>query len=198
MRMGIIGTAVGATRELRQAIELFLSDPELKQIIYLGEDDAITQVVTHFAHEQLSDEEFLRRGVELACHGSAAAIRQLLQADQEAQRLSLLRRLPEPPACAIEMLDKWIILAVHDKAVLEEDDVANAHVIVYGHAEKAHYKRFGPRSFLTPGPLSQGLVGSVGLRPDGALELNLLDLDGSKVLTESLAPAAVGKVVIAS
>jgi hypothetical protein len=198
MRMGIIGTAVGATRELRQAIELFLSDPELKQIIYLGDDDAITQVVSLFAQEQLSEEDFLRRGVELACRGTSAAIRQLLEADQDAQRVSLLRRLPEPPACAIEMLDKWIILAVHDKAVLEEEDVANAHVIVYGQAEQADYKRFGPRSFLTPGPLSKGLVGSVGLRPDGALELNLLDLDGATVLAESLAPTAVGKVVIAS
>lgn len=198
MRMGIIGTAVGATRELRQAIELFLADPQLKQIVYLGDDDAITQVVAHFAHEQLSEEEFLRRGVELACHGNSEAIRQLLQADREAQRVSLMRRLPEPPACAIEMLDKWIILAVHDKAVLEEDDVANAHVIVYGQAEEADYKRFGPRSFLTPGPLSKGLVGSVGLRPDGALELSLLDLDGATVLRESLAPAVVGKVVVAS
>jgi len=198
MRMGIIGTAVGATRELRQAIELFLADPELKQIVYLGDDDAITQVVTHFAHEQLSEEEFLRRSVELACHGSPDAIRQLLEADREAQRVSLLRRLPDPPACAIEMLDKWIVLIVHDKAVLDEDDVANAHVIVYGQADEANYKRFGPRSFLTPGPLSKGLVGSVGLRPDGTLELQLLDLDGVKVLSESLAPAAAGKVVVAS
>ena len=198
MRIGIIGTALGATRELRKAIELFLADPQLKQIVYLGDDDAMTQVVSHFAHEQLSEEEFLRRGVELACHGSAAAVRQLLEADRDAQRVSLLRRLPEPPAIAIEMLDKWIVLVVHDKAVLEEDDVANAHAIVYGHAEEAAYKRFGPRSFLTPGPLDKGLVASVGLRPDGALELNLLDLNGVMVRSESLAPSVVGKVVISS
>jgi len=198
MRMGFIGTALGATRELRQAIELFLDDPQLKQIVYLGDDDAITQVVSHFAHEQLSEDEFLRRGVELACHGSADALRQLLEADRAAQRVSLLRRLPEPPALAIEMLDKWIVLAVHDKAVLEEDDVANAHVIVYGHAEEADYKRFGPRSFLTPGPLNKGLVGSVGLRQDGSLELNLLDLNGRTMRSESVSPAAVAKVVVAS
>jgi hypothetical protein len=96
------------------------------------------------------------------------------------------------------MMEKWIILAVHDKAVLEEDDVANAHVIVYGEAPEAAFKRFGPRAFLTPGPLYKGRVGSIGLRPDGSLELAILDLQGATVLSESIAPAAVAKVVISS
>jgi hypothetical protein len=197
MRIGIIGKADGATQDLRTAIELFLSDPHLKQIVYLGEDDAITQVAATFANEHLGEEEFLRRGAELACHGSADAIERLLHADREAQRVSLLRRLPAPPACAIEMLEKWIVLAVHDKAILEEDDVANAHVIVYGEAPEAAFKRFGPRSFLTPGPLHKGRVGSIGLRVDGGLELALLDLQGATVLSESISPS-VAKVVIAS
>jgi hypothetical protein len=95
------------------------------------------------------------------------------------------------------MLEKWIILGVHDKAVLEEDDVANAHVILYGEAPEANIKRFGPRSFLTPGPLDKGLVGSLNLRADGALELSLLDLQGKVWVTESVAPA-LAKLVVAS
>jgi hypothetical protein len=197
MRLGIIGKAEGALPELRQAIELFFRDPELKQIVYLGEDDAIIEVAALFAGEQLDEEAFLRRGVELACQGSSDAIERLLAADREAQRVSLLRRLPAPPACAIEMLERWIILAVHDKAVLEEDDVANAHVIVYGEAPEAAFKRFGPRSFLTPGPLRKGLVGSISLRPDGGIEIALLDLQGATVLNELVTPA-LGKVVVTS
>jgi hypothetical protein len=195
MRMGIIGPAAGARDALRKAIELFLSDRELKQIIYLGEDGAIEDVVTEFAREQLDDDAFLRRGVELACSGSADDIEGLLAQDREAQRVSLLRRLPDPPACAIEMMEKWIILAVHDKAVLEEDDVANAHVIVYGRAPEADFKRIGPFSFLTPGPLHKGKVGSIALREDGGLELSLLDLGGAAVLRESISPA-IAKVVV--
>ncbi|MEY4580507.1 MAG: hypothetical protein RL701_5210 [Pseudomonadota bacterium] len=197
MRLGIIGKADGALSELRQAIELFFRDPELKQIVYLGDDDAITEVAALFAGEQLDEEAFLQRGVELACQGSSDAIERLLQADREAQRLSLLRRLPAPPACAIEMLERWIILAVHDKAVLEEDDVANAHVIVYGEAPEAAFKRFGPRSFLTPGPLNKGRVGSIHLRPDGGIDIALLDLQGATVLNELVTPA-LGKVVVTS
>src|SRR5258708_3290341 len=106
MHMGIIGPAEGAHDELRQAIALFLPDPQLKQIIYLGEDGAIERAVAEFAREQLDEDTFLRRGVELACPGSADAIEQLLEEARQAQRLSLPRRLPEAPACAIEMLER--------------------------------------------------------------------------------------------
>jgi hypothetical protein len=188
MRMGIIGPAEGAHDELRRAIALFLPDPDVKQIIYLGEDGAIERMVAEFEREQLDQDTFLRRGLELACSGSAVEIEQLLEEDRKAQRLSLLRRLPDAPACAIEMLERWIILAVHDKAVLEEDDVANAHVIVYGRAPEADYKRIGPFSFLTPGPLQGGRVGSIALRDDGGLDLALLDLHGAPLLHEAISP----------
>jgi len=198
MRLGIIGTAqAGTLEQLRSAVELFFRDPQLKQIIYLGEDAALDEVAAQLAHEQLDETAFLQRGVELACHGTADALEQLLRADRESERLSVLRRLPEPPACAIEMLEKWIVLAVHDKAVLEEDDVANAQVIVYGRADEAAFKRFGPRVFLTPGPLHKGCVGSVSLRGDGSLDIAILDLEGTTLQSESIAPAT-GKVVVTS
>jgi len=197
MRIGVIGAAVDSERELHQAIELFLADPLLKQILYLSEDDAISRAVGQFSHENLSEEGFLTRAVGLACHGSADEIDELLEADRQAQRVSLLRTLPPKPACAIEMLEKWIILGVHDKAELEEDDVANAHVILYGESSEANIKRFGPRSFLTPGPLAKGWVGSLNLRSDGALDLALLDLQGKILVSESVS-AALAKLVVAS
>jgi hypothetical protein len=197
VRMGIIGRADDAQPQLRRAIEFFLSDPEIKQIMYLGEDTAIDDVVADFARENIDEDEFLRRGVELACGGTPQAIESLLAADRETQRLSLLRRLPAPPARTIEFLEKWIVLAVHDKAVLDEDDVANAHVIIYGKADTADFKRFGPRTFLTPGPLVQGRIGRVSLRSDGGLEVSLLDLDGNSLLRESF-PPTLAKLVVAS
>jgi hypothetical protein len=197
MRIGIIGQAGKSADDLRRAIDLLLTDPQIKQIIYLGEDDAVDAVLHEFARESLGEDEFLRRGAELACAGSADDIEGLLAEDRAAQRFSLLRRLPEPPARAIEMLEKWIVLAVHDKAILDEDDVANAHVIVYGKAPEADFKRFGPRSFLTPGPLTRGRIGRIALRPDGGLEVALLDLQGNPVLRESISPA-LAKIVVTS
>jgi hypothetical protein len=195
MRIGIIGQAGESAEELRRAIDLFLTDALVKQIIYLGDDNAIEAVVNDFARESLGEDEFLRRGAALACAGSANEIEGLLAEDRAAQRLSLLRCLPKPPARAVEMLEKWIVLAVHDKAILDEDDVANAHVIVYGKSDEADFKRFGPRSFLTPGPLARGRVGRIALRTDGGLEVALLDLQGNSVQRESLSPA-LAKVVV--
>jgi len=197
MRIGVIGPASKPSDDLKRAVELFLADPEIKQIIYLGTDGAAEAVVSDFSRGQLTESEFLQQGAELACTGSPEQIEQLLAQEIAAQRLSRVRRLPDPPARAIEMLEKWIVLAVHDKAILDEDDVANAHIIVYGKSAEADFKRFGPRSFLTPGPLSRGRVGRMTLRGDGGLDVALLGLDGQHVLRESMAPTLV-KMVVAS
>jgi hypothetical protein len=197
MRIGVIGPASKSHDDLRRAVELFLADPDIRQIIYLGVDGAAEAVVAELGAGQLTETEFLARGAELACHGSAEEIDRLLAQEIAAQRLSRVRRLPDPPARAIEMLEKWIVLAVHDKAILDEDDVANAHVIVYGKSPEADFKRFGPRSFLTPGPLSGGRIGRMTLRSDGGLDVALLDLDGQHIRRESMAPT-LAKMVVAS
>lgn len=195
MRIGVIGQASKDVRELRKALELLLADPEVKQVIYLGMDGAVEDAVRSWSGESLGEDEFLSRAVTLACEGEADQIDALLSEDRATQRLSAVRKLPDPPARAIEMLDKWIVLAVHDKAVLDEDDVANAHVIVYGKASEADFKRFGPRSFLTPGPLGKGKVGRLTLRDDGNLEVALLDLSGTELLREEIS-LATAKVVV--
>jgi hypothetical protein len=197
MRIGVIGQAGNAKRELRKAIELLLADPEVRQVIYLGMDGSIEEVVGELAEQILSADDFFARAVDVACQGDAAAISDLLAQHNSVQRLSAIRKLPEPPARAIEMLEKWIVLGVHDKAILDEDDVANAHVIVYGKANDADFKRFGPRAFLTPGPLAKGKVGLLSLLPEGGLELALMDLDGQTLRKEEIS-AAAGKVVVTS
>lgn len=185
-RMGLIGPAGDAKAELERAIDQLLADPNVRRILYLGADGAIERVAAAFARTRLEQDEFLRRAAELACAGSPDEIAELLAEERASSRLSLVRKLPEPPARAIEMLDKWIVLAVHDKAVLDEDDIANAHIIVYGRAEESVLKRFGPRCFFAPGPLAAGKLGCLDLMPDGHVELHLLGLDGAPLETETL------------
>ena len=76
------------------------------------------------------------------------------------------------------MLEKWIILGVHDKAMLEEDDVANAHVILYGEPLKPTSSALDRALFHARAVGEKGLVGSLNLRADGALDLALLDFQG--------------------
>jgi len=197
MRIGLIGPALDSKPKLERALELLSGDGAMRQIIYLGGDDAAGQVVAARARVGLDADTFLRRAAQLAPRGSADEIVQLLAEERNTSRLGLIRRLPEPPARAIEMMDKWIVLAVHDKAVLDEDDISNAHIIVYGRAEEASLDRFGPRCFFTPGPLSLDQLGCLELMPQGHVEVRLLDLDGNLLWSEPLY-ASGGKLVVSS
>jgi hypothetical protein len=203
MRIGLIGPATNRNaqgkKELRKALEFLLVDAEVQQAIYFGVDDSIDAVVGNWAGEIMggtADEDaFLTRAATLAVEGTPEAIAGLLNADTFARRLGLVRKLPQAPARAIEMLDKWIVLGVHDKAVLDEEDIANADVIVYGKADASHLKRFGPRAFFTPGPLSAGNVGMLELMADGQLEVSVYDLTGTPVWSETLQSRAAKLVV---
>jgi hypothetical protein len=195
LRMGLIGPAGEDDAELERALELLIADPAMRRILYLGNDGAIERVATAWSRARLEQEEFLRRAAELCCAGSPDEIAQLLAEEREGGRLALIRNLPEAPARAIEMMDKWIVLAVHDKAVLDEDDIANAHIIVYGRAEEASLKRFGPRCFFTPGPLSAGKLGCLELMPEGHVEVRLIGLDGRTLFSDSLQTVGAKLVV---
>lgn len=201
MRLGLIGPANGsgedggAHPELERAIQLLMDDPEVRQVLYLGVDGAADAVVERWSGRYIDDAQFLDRGAKLACSGSADEIQSLLSDQRRAARLWAIRRLPDPPARAIEMMDKWLVLAVHDKAVLDEDDISNAHIIVYGKSEEAGIKRFGPRAFFTPGPVGLGKLGLLELLPHGQLEMRVLSLDG-KVLMSETAKATTAKLVV--
>jgi hypothetical protein len=186
MRMGLIGPALNAHGELTRALESLLADPAIDRIVYLGADRAIDTADAARDQPRLAEADFLARAAELACSGSADALASLLSEERAKKRLHVVRKLPEPPARAVEMMDKWMVLAVHDKAVLDEDDIANAHIIVYGRADEAGIKRFGPRCFFTPGPLSAQRVGCLELMPEGQIEVRLLDLDGNTIFRETL------------
>lgn len=186
MRMGLIGPAAPGAPELARALALFGADEAVRRIVYLGADAAVDGLAEHRGGPGLPEDDFLTRAAALACQGSADEIGALLAQERGGGRVQLLRKLPEPPARAIEMMDKWIVLAVYDKAVLDEDDIANAHIIVYGRSEEPGLKRFGPRCFFTPGPLEGGKVGCLELMPQGHIEVRLLDLAGTVLFREAL------------
>jgi len=190
MRIGLLGPADGNAGLLREASEFLIGDAGVDQAIYLGNDDSIDRMVTSWARDIMNGEptedQFLASAVEAATDGSAADIERLLVADVAARRLSTIRKLPPPPARAIEMIDDRIILCVHDKAVLDEEDIANANVIVYGRSTGPDLKRFGPRYFFTPGPVTNGKVGVLESEPDGRLVVALYELTGAPIWREPL------------
>src|SRR5262249_46983284 len=136
MRLGLVGPASGDKETLREAMEFLLGDADVDKVVYLDPDVILDQVLGEWEEEILgekADEETtLRRVVELAQHGRPHEIAAFLAADAQLERLGDVCRIPPPPRRAVEIIDHRIILAVYDKAILDEEDIANAHLIVYG------------------------------------------------------------------
>lgn len=195
MRIGLVGPGTDAPNELERALTMLLEDATVRHVLYLGDDDAVDPLVAKWAGRGLDEDALLAQAAALAVNGSADEIAALLDADRAARRPLAVRKLPAPPSRAIEMLDRFIVLGVHDKAVLDEDDIASAHIIVYGKSDGPSLRRFGPRSFFTPGPVRSGHVGYLSVEPNGQCEVSIARLSGNVILRERLA-APSAKVVV--
>jgi len=196
MRIGLLGPT-DDDAAFREAALFLLGDAEADQVVFLGEGATAERAIRAWSAELGADPEaaFLDRAAALAPSGTPQQLFALLEQDAEVARLTAIRKLPPAPARAVEMLDDRMVLFVHDKAILDEEDIANAHLIVYGKASEADLRRFGRRAFFTPGPLAAGRVGVLESSEDG-VTVSLYDLSGVPLWREALAQAATKVTVV--
>jgi hypothetical protein len=195
MRIGLLGP--GEDEALfREAAGLLLGDADVEQVVYLGDGAFLEEATRRWVQELdvATDDAFLRRALDVAMSGSPDDVESLLARDTLTARLSHIRRLPPPPARAIELIDDRVVVFVHDKSVLDEDDIANAAVVVYGRAAEAGLRRFGKRLFVTPGPLQGRRVAVIEDERDGAF-VSLLDFSGRAVMREAMAAGSTKMTV---
>lgn len=190
MRIGLIGPAVAEESALlREAAEFLLADLGVDHALYLGNDEVVDAVARSWAADITGGDsrDFVARSLEVAVDGDPEAIDAFLSAEQQLARLAQLHTLPPAPARAVEMIDDRIVLAVFDKSVLDEEDIANAHLIVYGRSSERLLKRFGHRYFFTPGPLAGEEVGVIEVEEDGSILVATFAPSGVPVFREVLA-----------
>lgn len=195
MRIGLLGP--GEDEALfREAARLLLGDADVEQVVYLGDAAFLEAATSRWVRELdvATDDAFLRRALDVAMSGTADDVDALLARDALTARLAQIRKLPPPPARAIELIDDRVVVFVHDKAVLDEEDIANAAVVVYGRAPEASMRRFGKRLFVTPGPLSGRRVAVIEDERDGAF-VALLDFSGRAVTREAMAAGSTKMTV---
>jgi hypothetical protein len=180
MRIGLIGPSEEDPALLREAAEFLLGDAGVEQALYLGFEATLRKVTEAWSEQVMrgvaSEDRFLEQAAALALSDrEGQALGALIERDHERSRLDALHCLPPPPARGVELFDDKVVLFVHDKASLDQEDIANAFVIVYGRSKQAAVHRFGPRTFCTPGPLKQGCVMVLEREPEGHLAIGQFD-----------------------
>ncbi|MCA9601217.1 MAG: hypothetical protein R3A78_11360 [Polyangiales bacterium] len=190
MKLAFVGPSEGDTDALHRMVERLLMHFEVDKVVYLGLDDTLDRVMGAWAESVFpggnDERQLVDAAARLACAGSPGDIDAFLAADRLLERLRAVRRLPSETARAVEMVDDRIVTVVYDKAMLNEEDIANSSVLVYGKAAEPFVKRFGPRCFFTPGPLSHGRFGLVELDAEDQVFLGLFDTHGQPEWREAV------------
>src|SRR5262249_4916695 len=109
-------------------------------------------------------------------------------------RLKVFVSLPSGSRRTIEILDGRVVLLVHDKATLDEEDIAAATLLVFGKSSEPMIRRAGSRIFVSPGPIAVAGGGSA-LLDDGAggVRIEIINSAGQVTVHDPLAGTALSK-----
>lgn len=177
MRLALLGPADGNVEALSGAARLVLDRREVDRAVYLGVDGALEALIgrwaTDLVGEDPSEEGVFARAVRSSLQGSPEEIDRYIAAERERGRLRLFESLPEPGTRVIEMLGGALVVMIYDKALLDEEDMLPARVLVFGRSRSPIVKQVGQRWFLSPGSFAE---------PAGGLMI-LEDLDEGVILT---------------
>jgi hypothetical protein len=186
MRLGLIGTADGDLEGLARAAEVLLNGARVTRAIYLGIDAALETVVARWAESLVgsdpSDEAIWTRARDVVGRGTAE-IDEFVRNERARLRLRALEALPPGGLRSVEMFGDRMIVLIHDKAMLDEEDIFPASFLVFGKSDAPLIRQIGVRWFLSPGRI--GCVGGGALVVDDASgDVEVEVIDGNGVTTQ--------------
>jgi hypothetical protein len=201
MRLGLLGPANGDLAQLARCAEFLLNDAKVARAIYLGADNALEDMVALWAEWLVgpnpSDEGVWERALIAATGGSPDQIDAFVRAERARLRLKSLERLPPDELRTVEMFGDRVAVLIHDKALLDEEDIFSATFLVYGRSDGPLVKQIGPRWFLAPGPIGCAGGGAAALDDAGEdIIATLYDADGRASLSETLTVRRVAKLSV--
>ena len=171
MRLGILGPADEDLGGLARAAEFLLNGAKVTRAIYLGDDEALEETVSLWAQSLVgsdpSDDAIWARALPVARDGNAEQIDAFLRGERARLRLKSLESLPRAELRSVEMLGDRVAVLVHDKAMLDEEDIYSATFLVYGKSDEPFVKKIGPRWFLAPGRIGSKGGGCIVLDDSG-------------------------------
>ncbi|MDP8998838.1 MAG: hypothetical protein M3O46_01865 [Myxococcota bacterium] len=201
MRFGLLGPAKGDLAGLARCAEFLLNGERVTRAIYLGADDALEDTVALWAESLVgpnpSDQGVWERALGIAATGSPDQIDAFLRAEHARLRLKSLERLPPAELRTVEMFGDGVAVLIHDKALLDEEDIFSATFFVYGRSNSPLVKGIGPRWFVTPGPIGSAGGGCAVIDDSGDdVIATLYDTNGRATASETLAVRRTAKLSV--
>jgi hypothetical protein len=200
MRLGLLGPANGDLAGLARFAEFLLNGARVTRAIYLGADDALEDTVALWAESLVgpnpNDRGVWDRALVAAASGSSEQIDAFLRAERARLRLKSLERLPPEQLRTVEIFGDRVAVLVHDKALLDEEDIFSATFLVYGRSSGPLVRQIGPRWFLTPGPIGSTGGGAVLDDSDDDVVATVYDGDGRAVSSETMTVRRASKLSV--
>jgi hypothetical protein len=200
MRLGILGPANDDLIGLARAAQFLLDDAHAEKVLYLSDDGAMERVVVSWARDLVgspnpSGEGLFKRAAERCARATPDAIDGFVDGERARLRLGVFYSLPSGQSRTIEILDGRVVVFVYDKAMLDEEDIAAAQILVYGKATEPRIKRVGTRVFVTPGPIGAA-GGGVAVLDDGAegVRVEIMGPTGAVSAHETIGGPRPGKM----
>jgi hypothetical protein len=199
VRLGLLGPGADDLATLARSAEFLLNGAGVNRAIYLGADDALEDTVALWAESLVgpdpSDEGVWSRAFRVAREGAPAQIDSFLRGERARLRLKSLESLPAGELRSVEMFGDRVAILIHDKALLDEEDIFSATFLIYGKSDGPLVKKIGPRWFVTPGPVGSPGGGALVLDDSGdELVASLYDGEGRLGRTESLVTERAAKL----
>jgi len=181
VKLAFVGPAHGKLDSLRARVERSLFVDACDRVFYLGSDDALDQAMVGWAVRlgaPRDDEAFLDEVAAVAPDGSPEVLDALLARDARRRRLADVAGVS---GRHVEMIDDRLLVVTSDATAPDEDDLANAAIVVQGRITRPELRLVGARALLMPGDLARhGHVGVIERVPAG-VRVALLDSDGEVV-----------------
>jgi len=202
VRLAVIGPSGGDVSMFARMAELLLNGARADRAVYLGADDVLDETVALWAQALVgpdpTDDCIWERALEVARNGDAESTDALIRSERARLRLKSIEGLPSPNRRVVEMFGDRLVLLVHDRALLDEDDIFSASLLIYGKSDVPLAKRIGSRWFLAPGPITETAGGGAIVLDDAAgdVEASYYDLGGHPTRIETLTQTREARVSV--
>jgi hypothetical protein len=189
MRFAVLGPANDDLLALEKGASLMLFELEADQVIYLGPDDALDRLVLDWARRLVgpdpTDDGLWDRAALRCATASHDEIDRFIAAERRRERLKVLKCLPAATSLTIEILEGRVAVLLYDKALLDEEDILAASLLIYGKSKEPVVRQVGTRTFISPGELGAGQGGIALLSDDASGDVTVSIYDPAGGLFES-------------